>query len=98
MSGYDNTYLSPGASAVDAIDRYLNQREMAKMRAANSAHQLQMDKIALDRETRMEKEAAAQEADKKEARDQAKKDKGYQQTEKRLNDMVPGDVPDPQLM
>lgn len=91
-------YTNPGSAAVGAINDFLLQREAQKDRELARKHQSELEKRQIEREERQAKMQQEQFEYQKSLHEEAKKDKGYQRTEKRLDDMVPGDYPDPELI
>lgn len=91
-------YLNPGTAAVRAIHDFMLEREAAKDRELARKHQSELEKRQIDREERQAKIQQEQFEYTKELHEEAKKERGYKRTEERIDRMLPGDVPDPELV
>jgi len=94
MAGYTN----PGSAAVAALHDFMLQREALKDRELERKHRSEVEKRQLEREERQAKMEQEKFEFQKQEHEDAKKDKNYQRVEKRIDSMVPGDIPDPELL
>lgn len=91
-------YHSPGAAFSDTLDQLMQRRELQK-------HQALLDSLASKREDRLvqaELDAAKEHRDSLKSADEARKETAHKNAiadfEKRVKEMVPGDIPDAEMM
>lgn len=92
------SYVNPGYAFSQSLEQSLMAREAAKERELQRQRLQQQDALAMQREQRIAQDADEARQLRQQQLSDAEFQKGVQRTQDRINSMLPGDYPDPELI